>query len=236
MPVFTQKSLRIHVKYEFENFDLIVDFRKDLGKKKTDKITLLLLQEVYPIEAIQDEKLRHRPENEPTSKDNESYVPPKSPKESAPKLESPGVGPRTDPIVQQKRRNSTVSAKIDDVICAGIDGSPWPAEEKETDRRTQREEQEEDDREYFKHHKASPLSGIEIGDSRKPINRATDGTVQNKNVGYEGSGGAVWRPEQLDTAEDSLRRAMEIFRWNAMRGDPDSPHSRVLRHMRGEYW
>ncbi|KAI3449426.1 hypothetical protein Pfo_006091 [Paulownia fortunei] len=193
-------------------------------------------EEVFPTDAIQDEKLRHLPEHEPTSKDNEPYVPPKSPLESGPKLESPGVGPRTDPIAQQKRRNSTYSAKIDDVSCAGIDGSPWPADERETDRKEQREEQEEDDREYFKHHKASPLSEIEIADTRKPINRATDITAQNYTVGSEGTGVIVWRPEQLDTAEDSLRRAMEIFRRNAMRGDPDSPHGRVLRELRGEYW
>ncbi|KAK4406965.1 hypothetical protein Sango_0277500 [Sesamum angolense] len=190
--------------------------------------------EVYATEAIQDEKLRHSPEQGPTTKDNDPYVPPKSPLESASKLESGGVGPRTDPIAQQKRRNSASTAQICDVSCAGMDGSPWPDNEKETDRKEQREEQLEDDREYFKHHKASPLSEIEIADTRKPISRATDGTGEKESVG--GGGATVWRPEQLDTAEESLRRAMEIFRWNAMRGDPDSPHGRVLRQLRGEYW
>ncbi|KAK6120159.1 hypothetical protein DH2020_046065 [Rehmannia glutinosa] len=187
--------------------------------------------EVSSTEAIHDEKLRHsKSENEPTTKDDEPYVPPKSPIQSTPKIESTGVGPRTDPIAQQKRR---ISAKINDVSCAGIDGSPWPEDGRETDRKQQRDEQEEDDREYFKHHKASPLAEIEIADTRKPITRATDGTAPNVTVGKEGM---VWRPEQLDTAEDSLRRAMEIFRWNAARGDPDSPHGRVLRELRGEYW
>ncbi|KAK4418086.1 hypothetical protein Salat_2221300 [Sesamum alatum] len=192
--------------------------------------------EVYVTEAIQDEKRRHSPEQGPTTKDNEPYVPPKSPIESAPKLESSGVGPRTDPIAQQKRRMSASSAQIGDVSCVGMDGSPWPDDENETDRKEQRREQLEDDREYFKHHKASPLSEIEVADTRKPISRATDGTAQNETVGNEGGGGMVWRPEQLDTAEDSLRRAMEIFRWNAMRGDPHSPHGRVLRELRGENW
>lgn len=188
---------------------------------------------MYVTEAIQDEKRRHSQEQGPTTKDNEPYVPPKSPFESTSKLESSGVGPRTDPIAQQKRRNSAFPAQIGDVSCVGIDGSPWPDDEKETDRKEQREEQLEDDREYFKHHKASPLSEIEVADTRKPISRATDGTGQKESVG---GGAMVWRAEQLDTAEESLRRAVEIFRWNAMRGDPDSPHGRVLRELRGEYW
>lgn len=126
---------------------------------------------------------------------------------------------------------------IDGVSCVGIDGSPWPAEEGESDRRRQREEQERNDKEYYKHHKASPLSEIEICDTRKPVSQATDGTAHSETVGYDGNyGNWVWRPEQLDTAEESLRRAAEIFKMNAMRGDPDSPHGRVLRQLRGENW
>ncbi|EYU46777.1 hypothetical protein ABFS82_04G010400 [Erythranthe guttata] len=192
-------------------------------------------EDVYPTEAIEDEKLRHRPENEPTGNGSDPYVPQKSPIDSAPKLESTGIGPRTNPIAQQKRRRSTENCtKIDDVSCAGIDGSPWP---EEADRKAEREEQAADNKDYFKHHRASPLSEIEIADTRGMIAKASGGTAQSKTFGYEWSGGIMgWRPEQLDSAEDSLRRATEIFKWNAVRGDPDSPHGRVLRELRGEYW
>ncbi|KAG8389538.1 hypothetical protein BUALT_Bualt02G0239700 [Buddleja alternifolia] len=193
-------------------------------------------EEVDANAGIMDEKRRHLPETESTTKDNESYVPPKSPLESSPKLESPGVGPRTDPLEQQKRRKSAKAAAIDNVSCAEIDISPWPDDERETKRKEQSEEQIEDDREYFKHHKASPLSEIEFADTRKPITKATDDTAQNDAFGYATGGVILWRPEQLDTAEDSLHRAAEIFRENAIRGDPDSSHGRVLRQLRGEYW
>ncbi|KAL6505055.1 hypothetical protein OROGR_024872 [Orobanche gracilis] len=193
--------------------------------------------EVYPTEAIQDEKLRHLPpEHEPRKDDSDPYVPPETPISSAPKIKSTGVVPLTDPVAQQKRRISASTVRIEDVSCGAIDVSPWPEDGRETDSRKQREEQHEDDVEYFKHHKASPLSEIEIADTRKPITRATDGTAQNDSVGNEGTGVLLWRPEQLDSAEDSLYRATEIFKWNAMRGDPDSPHGRVLRKLRREYW
>ncbi|KAL7112572.1 hypothetical protein ACP275_04G010400 [Erythranthe tilingii] len=144
-------------------------------------------EDVYPTEAIEDDKLRHRPENKPSSNESDPYVPQKSPIDSAPKLESTGIGPRPNPIAQQKRRRSTANfTKIDDVSCAGIDGSPWP---EEADRKTQREEQEADNREYFKHHRASPLSEIEIADTRGMIAKASGGTAQNKTFGYEWSGG-----------------------------------------------
>ncbi|KAL8527277.1 hypothetical protein ACS0TY_005230 [Phlomoides rotata] len=191
-------------------------------------------QDVYPCDAIHDEKLRHKSENEPTSKIDESYIPPKSPNQSAPKIGSTGVWPRPDPMAQQKRRQSVVAGKLDDVICSGIDGSPLPDQEvRETDRRTQREEEERDDKEYFKHHKASPLSEIEIAETRKPVTIATDGIAEKETVGNEGG---VWRAEQLETVEETMQKAMELFRWNAMRGDPDSPHGKVLRQLRGEYW
>jgi hypothetical protein len=43
-----------------------------------------------------------------------------------------------------------------------------------------------------------------------------------------------WLPEQVETAEETLLRAAEMWRQRAMRGDPDAPHSRVLRNIRGE--
>lgn len=135
------------------------------------------------------------------------------------------MGQASKPITQQKRAQSTV---IDDVSCVGVYGGPL--EEAKTNRRTETKDQEEDNKDYYKHHKASPLAEIEFADTRKPITRATDGTA------YDGAGKDVigWLPEQLDTAEDSLRRATEIWKQNAMRGDPDAPQSRVLRALRGE--
>lgn len=147
----------------------------------------------------------------------------KSPLDASQKLKSEGVNQRLDPSMQQKRKNG--SKVLEEVSCAGLDGSPWPEGEENI-----REEQNKDAKEYFRHHKASPLSELEFVDSRKPVSRVKDGTVDS------GRGGEVigWLPEQQDTAEDSLMRAAEIWRRNAMRGDPDAPHSRVLRALRGE--
>ncbi|CAK9185808.1 unnamed protein product [Ilex paraguariensis] len=130
---------------------------------------------------------------------------------------------------QQAHWNSTgaTTTPVEDISCAGLDGTPWPEDIRK---------QEEDDKEYFKHHKASPLSAVEVVDTRKPITRATDGTVESYGIGEAGGGVIRWRPEQLDTAEEALRRAVEIWRQNVMRGDPDSPHGRVLRLLRGEKW
>lgn len=159
---------------------------------------------------------------------------------SSPKIYSTGVKQSKEPITQQKRRASSTNAPpsssslSSDVSCAGLDGFPWPEDRK--DRREERKDQEEEDKEYYEHHKASPLSEIEIVDSRKPITKATDGTADSKFSDYGTEGILLWRPEQIDTAEDSLRRAMEIWEQNATRGDPDSPHGRVLRALRGEYW
>ncbi len=56
------------------------------------------------------------------------------------------------------------------------------------------------------------MSEIKLVDTRKPITRATDGTADADE--HEGLASDVigWRPEQLDTAEEELRRAAEIFR------------------------
>ncbi|KAA8543052.1 hypothetical protein F0562_021453 [Nyssa sinensis] len=155
-------------------------------------------------------------------------VSPRPPYAFSPKLESTGVNQPLDPTTQQKRRNTTGTntAPLDDVSCAGLDGSPW----------SERESAEEEDyKSYYKVHKASPLSEIEIVDTRKPITRATDGTADSHVEG--GSEEVIlWRAEQLDTAEEALRRAMEIWKQSAMRGDPDSPHGRILRALRGENW
>ncbi|KAL3639996.1 hypothetical protein CASFOL_014964 [Castilleja foliolosa] len=62
--------------------------------------------EVSPTEAIQDEKRRHSPEHEPTTKDDNPFIPSKSPIQSEPKIGSAGLGPLINPIAQQKRRSS----------------------------------------------------------------------------------------------------------------------------------
>ncbi|XP_028781960.1 uncharacterized protein LOC114738103 [Neltuma alba] len=165
-------------------------------------------------------------ETEHEPKEDEFLETPKSPYESSAKLKSNGVNQRLDPTFQQKRKQGSKASE--DASCAGLDGSPWPKDSGKDERN--RAEKLEDEREYYKHHKASPLSELEFADSRKPFARATDGTA-NSGAGRDVIG---WLPEQLDTAEEALRRATEIWRQNAMRGDPDAPHSRVLRTLRGE--
>ncbi|GMP87535.1 hypothetical protein CsSME_00039867 [Camellia sinensis var. sinensis] len=167
-------------------------------------------------------------------KENDPFATVKPPYASSPKLESTGVNQPIDPIIQQKRRQTTTigRAPVEDVSCTGLDGTPWPEEEKEDRRR-----QEGEYKEYNSHHKASPLSEIEVVDTRKPITRATDGTADSHADFLNASDEVVlWREEQLDTAEDSLRRAMEMWKQSAIRGIPDSPHGRVLRALRSEDW
>ncbi|KAE8665491.1 GATA transcription factor 15 [Hibiscus syriacus] len=145
------------------------------------------------------------------------------PHESSPRLKSSPVNHPLEPNVQQRRTKVSASA-VEEVTCVGVDGTPLP-ESKEGDKR----EKTKDDKEYFRDHKASPLSEIEVADTRKPITRATD---------TKHSGGDVigWKPEQLLTAEETLLRASEIWKENAMRGIPELPHSRRLRELRGEWF
>ncbi|XP_059294531.1 uncharacterized protein LOC132047511 [Lycium ferocissimum] len=182
------------------------------------------------------ENERKQPNIKP-SKDNEAFTPPKSPIGSSQKIESTGVNQPIDPLTLQKRHYSNTSTtnnkeSFKDVNCIGLDGTPWPDEEK--DGRAQLE----DDREYFKHHKPSPLAEMEMADTRKPITRATDAPPGAGIAFYPAPDGGVtvWRPEQLATAEETLMRAVEIWKENAMRGDPDSPQGRILRQLRGENW
>lgn len=163
-----------------------------------------------------------------STKNDDPYVPPQSPlHQYSPRIERPAVTPPPDPFTQQRRSYST-TGPTEDISCAGLDVSPWPDDGKGS--RTK--EDEEDNKEYYEHHKASPLSELEFADTRKPITRATDGTADS----YYGGGVILWRPEQIDTAEESLRRATEIWKYNAARGDPDSPQGKVLRALRREYW
>ncbi|XP_043710616.1 uncharacterized protein LOC122659580 [Telopea speciosissima] len=167
-----------------------------------------------------EEKSREvKEENAPFSSGKLPYLP------SQPKLESTGVKPPLEPIIQQKRRSHATSSQ--DVSCVGVDGSPaLPTGGDDGDG-------EDELANYYKHHKPSPLSEVEFVDTRKPITRATDGTADS--VEYGGEPDVIgWREEQLDTAEEALQRAVRMWRENAMRGDPDSPQSRALRAMLGE--
>lgn len=180
------------------------------------------------------ENERKQPNIKPV-KDNDAFVPPKSPMGSSQKIESTGVHQPIDPLTQQKRQkssNATNKTSLKDINCAGLDGTPWPDEEQDKGARF------EDDREYFKHHKPSPLAEMEMADTRKPITQATDEPADAGIALYPAPDGGVmvWRPEQLDTAEEALLRAAEIWKWNVMRGDPDSPQGRILRKLRGEDW
>ncbi|KAH9625543.1 hypothetical protein KSS87_020339 [Heliosperma pusillum] len=165
--------------------------------------------------------------------DTEPFSPPKPPIASSPKLEHTEVGLHSKPNTHQRRQSSTQAAEtqtladtVTKIICSGPDLDPWPDSEETL--KDQKKAQEEDNKEYFKDHKASPLSEIEFADTRKPITQATDSNT---------SGGViVFKEEQQDTAEEALLRAAEIWNWNRMRGDPDSPHGRVLRQLCGEFW
>lgn len=158
---------------------------------------------------------------------------PKPPHATSPRLESTVLNQPLDATGQQKRSHGTTpstTSSREDVICVGLDGGPWPEgrEQEVGDKASQ----PADDKDHFKHHKASPLSEIEVADTRKPITRATDGTADHS----KGKDVIGWGPEQLDTADEALSRATMIFTLNAMRAfpDPDAPHSRVLRSLRGE--
>lgn len=171
-----------------------------------------------------------------STEESEPLVPPKPPMFS-PKLEHTEVGLPSKPNTHQKREFSDNPAQpqpkvLDGVSCAGLDGSPWP-----DDAEGQRA-QEADNKEYFESHKASPLSELEFVDSRKPITQATSHGGAGPVVSYFGgeAGVIVWRPEQLESAEETMLKAMELWMWNKMRGDPDSPHGRILRQLRGEWW
>ncbi|KAL6179667.1 hypothetical protein ACLB2K_046339 [Fragaria x ananassa] len=124
---------------------------------------------------------------------------PKPPYAGSQRLESRGVNQQPlNPTFQQKRSVTTagVANSLEHFSCAGLDGSPWP---KDADKeQTDREEQQEDEQEYYKHHKASPLSEIKLADTRKPITRATADAGEGHGGGKDVIG---WRAEQLDTAD-----------------------------------
>lgn len=99
---------------------------------------------------------------------------------------------------------------LDGVSCVGFDGGiitggDW----------------KEDFKEYYEDHKPSPLSEIEIVDTRKPITKAIDERWE------EGVGPAMVE----DTVDAALERAERLFREAAERGDPEAPQSKALARM-----
>ncbi|CAN0888893.1 hypothetical protein LINGRAHAP2_LOCUS15966 [Linum grandiflorum] len=164
----------------------------------------------------------HRPESE-----TDPLSPPKPPHSPSSRLESVGVHNPAQPQSQQKRGYTSASPKptesnninnndqsIKDVSCAGLDGSPWP---EEGQRSKAGDAAYEDDKEYFKHHKPSPLSEIEFADTRKPVTRATDGTAASAYPDVVG-----WSPEQAVGAEETMARASRMFWERAARGPGQS--------------
>ncbi|XP_010259406.1 PREDICTED: uncharacterized protein LOC104598854 [Nelumbo nucifera] len=185
---------------------------------------------------VQDEQ-QEREKHEKGKEGSNPFSSATPPYASSTKLESRELNQSMDSSTQQKRRHChkangvavATAIEVENISCAGLDGSPLPMTMDEVERR----ETQQDDKAYFKDRKPSPLSEVEYADTRKPITRATDSSVSARE--YGGGGDVIgWKPEQLDTAEETLRRAAEIWRESAMRGDPDSPQSRVLRALRGE--
>lgn len=160
-------------------------------------------------------------------------IPPFAP---SPKLESHEVVPPGPPSFQQKRRLShqpDPTAVLTSVPCVGADGTPLGGEAGvglQDQRRYEQEEQqqEEDYKAYYQHRKPSPLSEIKFVDTRKPITRATDGGASD-DVEWDIGRGVMVK----ETVDEALARAEAMFRERAMAGNPDLPHSRVLRRMLG---
>lgn len=162
---------------------------------------------------------------------------------SSAKLESTEVGPTAEPTFPQKRRWSHASQPIDNVACIGPDGTPLDGSPLDDNKQgMNRDQRADEDRDYYEHHKASPLSEIEFVDTRRPISRARDGEKRDDVWGGEGKGYVI-----RESVDDALRRAEAIFNEARERGDPSLPHSRALmrkiqelcqaerRVIRGEY-
>ncbi|KAL5996230.1 hypothetical protein ACLOJK_026304 [Asimina triloba] len=151
-----------------------------------------------------------------------------NPSSPSPKLENSGRNPLPDLIFQQKRSGRTrpndPTDPIQMVECVGVDGTRAGDDQKY-------EEEEDDYKEYYREHKASPLSEVEFVDTRVPMRQATDCPPQEYDE-YRRKEVILWSKEQLDTAEEALRRAEALFRAAAESGDPDTPWGRVLAGVR----
>ncbi|MQM13282.1 hypothetical protein Taro_046203 [Colocasia esculenta] len=157
-----------------------------------------------------------------------SFTKKSSPFAPAPKLESSEVPRPVDPAFQQRRKLPSPELALEDVSCVGWDGKPLVGgAEGEEQEQEQEEERTKDYKEYFDHHKPTPLSELEFADTRRPIRQATDSDVVDDDAGV-GEGPRGWREEQKDTVDEALLRAEAMFRAAAERGDPDTTHGRVL--------
>ena len=68
--------------------------------------------------------------------------------------------------------------------------------------RTEKKKADDENRAYFKDHKASPLSEIEIADTRLPISRVTDEEKRDDIWGGEDRGYLI-----ENTVDEALQRA-----------------------------
>ncbi|KAH7666695.1 hypothetical protein IHE45_12G012700 [Dioscorea alata] len=141
---------------------------------------------------------------------NKAEKKPKGNTSTPAKLKTSELPPPSDPSLQQRRRCHVSKEALDGVSCVGFDGGiitggDW----------------KEDFKEYYEDHKPSPLSEIEIVDTRKPITKAIDERSE------EGVGAAMVE----DTVDAALERAERMFREAAERGDPEAPHSKALARM-----
>ncbi|XP_039136635.1 uncharacterized protein LOC120273951 [Dioscorea cayenensis subsp. rotundata] len=141
---------------------------------------------------------------------NKAEKKPKGNTSTPPNLKTRELPPPSDPSLQQRRRCHVSKEALDGVSCVGFDGGiitggDW----------------KEDFKEYYEDHKPSPLSEIEIVDTRKPITKAIDERWE------EGVGPAMVE----DTVDAALERAERLFREAAERGDPEAPQSKALARM-----
>ncbi|AET01932.1 hypothetical protein MTR_8g023290 [Medicago truncatula] len=100
------------------------------------------------------------------------------------------VNERLDPNIQQKRKQGTKAAALEDVSCAGLDGTLGLKKKKKSGAKRNRMKITNN---TIKHHKASPISEFKFAYTRKPVERVMHGTADAKHdrdvIG--------WLPEQL---------------------------------------
>ena len=119
--------------------------------------------------------------------------------------------------MQQKRR----SHGLEEVSCVGFDGSPEGGT-------TEEKVAEEEYMDYLEHHRPSPLSEMEMAETRTPMRRTTDSEVVEDEAGAGEAPLLRRKEEEEDGVEVALRQAEVLFRRAAERDDPDSPQGRVL--------
>ncbi|OAY72102.1 hypothetical protein ACMD2_12475 [Ananas comosus] len=156
----------------------------------------------------------------PPLKGETAEIPP--PFAPLPKLESREVPPPGAPSLQQTRRrwqrcgsyHSAAFITAAEASGVGVDGTALRHGRAGGGGKEEEEAAVAELREYYKSHKPSPLSGVEVADTRKPITQAV-----SDGPGGEGRG---------VMADDALGRAERMFRAAAERGNPAWPHSQAL--------